>query len=267
MVLKLVTSPTNPRVLHARKIARSPALRRENGETLLEGRKVIEEALARRVPVSCVFISQEFAAQDRGWIRGNLPQDTDVFEVPRTLLKKMSALETPEGILAVCSLKSRALSDLKPKVWGAVLDGIQEPGNAGAIARAALAFGAECLVFTRGTVDPIHPRTVRGSMGALFSLPFATADVADLTEWTRRRGMTLVGSHPRRGSLLEDSDIRPPFLIVLGSEGRGISQELEASIGVRVRVPTEQVESLPVVVAAGILFYELARQHRYPPTE
>lgn len=261
MELKALTSPTNPRILQASKLARSGAFRRQAGKTLLEGRKVIEDALRERLPIESVFVSQDFVRSYPHWLREHMPEETSLYVVPNPILKKISTLETPEGVLALCCLKPRNLNDLFIKRWGVVLDGVQEPGNAGAIARAALAFGAEGIVFTSGSVDPLHPRTIRGSMGALLSLPFATADTRSLTEWIQRNGFALIGTHPRRGVMVANTEFQPPFLVAFGSEGHGISRALEEMIHTHLCIPTQGVESLPVVVAAGIIFYEIAMKH------
>lgn len=260
MDLKTITSLTNPRVLQGRKLARSSTLRRESGETVLEGRKLVAEALSLGLPLTSVFVSQRFAQENQGWLEAVLPKRLPVFLVPDLVLKKMSSLDHPEGILAIVRIKGWELDQTPLQKWGLVLDGIQEPGNAGAVARVALAFGADCVIFVRGTVDPSHPRAIRGSMGALLAIPFATTEARELVYWARQRRITLIGTHPRAGLSPQELTASPPLLLVFGSEGHGISPELEAVVDARIRIPTQSVESLPVVVAAGIVSYEMSRR-------
>ncbi|MHA2621224.1 MAG: TrmH family RNA methyltransferase [bacterium JZ-2024 1] len=260
MPFQHLTSSANPRVLHARKLAGSASFRRHSGETLLEGRKIIQDAIARNVPLSAIFVSRDFADKYELWLSEAIKAETSVYIVPDALLKKVSSLETPDGIVAVASLRIFHLHELSVSRWGVVLDGIQDPGNAGAIARTALAFGAQCVLFTRGSVDPLHPRTLRGSMGALLAIPFVSVTAEELLDWASRNRVILIGTHPHRGVSLPELSIRPPFLVVLGSEGQGVSPGLGDRTFTWVRIHTESVESLPVVGAAGIIFYELSQK-------
>ena len=101
-----------------------------------------------------------------------------------------------------------------------VLDGLQDPGNAGAIVRTGEAFGATGVMFLKGTVSPNNPKTLRASAGSLFRIPFAIGTVASL----QRPGLSLYAAMPFTGSqrIAGDVDFRLPSAIVIGSEGRGV---------------------------------------------
>jgi TrmH family RNA methyltransferase len=132
----------------------------------------------------------------------------------------------------------------------AVLDGIQDPGNAGAILRTAEAFGATGAVFLKGTVSPSNPKCLRASAGSAFRLPIVT-EIPD--------GLALFAADPRANGSVADVPLTSPCAIIIGGEGSGVRPELAArSTGVK--IPTVGVESLNAAVAAGILFYEARRQ-------
>ena len=138
-----------------------------------------------------------------------------------------------------------------------VLDGVQDPGNAGAILRAAEAFGASGVIFLKGTVNPYNPKCVRGSAGSVFRVPLIACVEAD--EVLRLTGIEWYAAMPRAQKLVSDADLAAPCGMIIGSEGHGVSPLL-AGHATGLRIPTSGVESLNAAVAAGILLYEARRQ-------
>jgi TrmH family RNA methyltransferase len=138
-----------------------------------------------------------------------------------------------------------------------VLDGIQDPGNAGAIVRAAEAFGATGAVFLKGTVNPYNPKCIRGSAGSVFRVPLIASAEAD--EILRHTELAWYAAMPRAQQLASDADLSAPSGIIIGSEGHGVGATLAGRVA-GLRIPTAGVESLNAAVAAGILLYEARRQ-------
>jgi TrmH family RNA methyltransferase len=144
------------------------------------------------------------------------------------------------------------------------LDGLQDPGNTGAIVRAAEAFGATGAIFLKGTVSPYNPKAVRASAGSLFRLPVLHGMDA---ECARRalaencvRLFAAVPAHPSGSArLIGDADLTSGCALIIGNEARGVSPELR-SVAEQVSIPTVGVESLNAAMAAGILLYEARRQ-------
>jgi RNA methyltransferase, TrmH family len=141
-----------------------------------------------------------------------------------------------------------------------ILDGIQDPGNAGAIVRAAEAFGASGVIFVKGSVNPYNPKAIRASAGSLFRVPLVAAlDPSLAVAAVSQRKIGLYAAMPRAQVSLGDTDLSQKCAFVIGSEGRGVSSILQdAAQGLR--IPTSEVESLNAAVAAGILLYESWRQ-------
>ena len=139
---------------------------------------------------------------------------------------------------------------------------IQDPGNLGAVVRAAEAGGASGVVTTPGGADPFGWKAVRGSMGSVFRLPVAQADsAAAMIDRARAAGLQVVAAVGHGHTPMHEVDLARPTLIVLGSEGQGLAPELLASADSRVSIPmTPPVESLNVAVAAALLVYEARRQ-------
>jgi len=145
-----------------------------------------------------------------------------------------------------------------------VLDGLQDPGNAGAILRAAEAFGATGALFVKGTVSPHNPKTIRASAGSVFRVPFLFGmDAALARAALQQNRVELYAGVPARAACaaraLADVDFARPCGLVIGNEARGVGSVLRAAAH-DVSIPTVGVESLNAAVATGILLYEARRQ-------
>ena len=141
-----------------------------------------------------------------------------------------------------------------------MLDGLQDPGNAGAIVRAGEAFGATGVLFTKGTVSPFNPKTLRAAAGSLFRVPFVYGlDVNLVRAALQQRHVDVYATMPRGARPLADTDLRSKCALVIGSEAHGVSEPLRCG-AVGISIPTLGVESLNAAVAAGIVLYEAQRQ-------
>jgi TrmH family RNA methyltransferase len=146
-----------------------------------------------------------------------------------------------------------------------ILDKLQDPGNLGTLIRTADAVGARAVILLEPCVDPFDPKTVRGTMGSIFTTPFARTKKPDEL-WPRltKRGYRLVGADASRGQPTWQSEVlMGPVALVLGNEARGLSHELHPHLTDYVSLPLYgQAESLNVAVAGGVLMYEWLRVNR-----
>jgi TrmH family RNA methyltransferase len=241
-----ILSPHNPLVKAVRRAARQGALTAD-GWALAEGPHLLAEALRSRVEIHAV-IAREGVTVD-------CPAAVRVHRVSGRLFAQLATTEAPQGVL---TLVRPPVSDPERLLRGiplvAVLDGIQEPGNAGAILRAAEAFGCTGAVFLKGTVNPFNPKALRAAAGSSFRLPLLTGLSPD-----ELPPLPLYAADPRAARSLAETDLRGPCAIVIGAESRGVSPELAAR-ATGLRIPTLTVESLNAATAAAILFYEARRQ-------
>jgi TrmH family RNA methyltransferase len=136
----------------------------------------------------------------------------------------------------------------------AILDGIQDPGNAGAILRAAEAFGASGVVFLKGSVNPYNPKALRASAGSVFRVPLALLEEAQLPP-----DLELFALMPGEGEPLSEVRLDGNCGVVIGNEGRGVSDRLRQR-STPVRILTSSVESLNAAMAATVVLYEARRQ-------
>ena len=178
--------------------------------------------------------------------------------LPDRLFQSIASTETSQGVIALVQPPEWSIDQLfQGQSLVIILDGLQDPGNAGSIARAAEAFGATGLIFLKGTVSPWNPKTLRASAGSLFRIPFVSGLATPLQQY----GVDLYAAMPFTGTrrMPGEIDFTRPCAIAIGSEGRGVSDELRA-ICQEVAIPTVGVESLNAAVAAAVLLYEARRQ-------
>lgn len=243
-------SDKNPLLKEIRKAAHGGSLTAD-GYAVAEGPHLLDEAVRSRVPIRAIVVAES--------ARVELPRAAErVAYVADAVFAALSSTEAPQGVIALVKPPAWKFGDVqRGTALVAVLDGIQDPGNAGAILRAAEAFGATGAVFLKGCVNPYNPKCLRASAGSIFRLPVISGvSVADLFE---HLPLPLYSAEPRAARLAADAEFGKPCAIVIGSEGRGVSAAVSAK-ALPVRIPTVEVESLNAAVAAGVLFYEARRQ-------
>jgi TrmH family RNA methyltransferase len=225
-----------------------------------EGFHLLEEALRGPCATRAVLVSE--SAAEAAQLRAGSRTHRSVV-VPDKLFQTIASTETSQGVIAL----------VEPPVWrmeqvfagqtlAVVLDGLQDPGNTGAIVRAAEAFGATGVLFLKGSASPFHPKVLRASAGSLFRVPFlagleAVAAAANL----REQGLVIYAAMPWTGHerLAGKTDFSRRCALVIGNEGHGVSDSLSA-IAEPVAIPTAGVESLNAAMAASVLLYETRRQ-------
>ncbi|HMP28185.1 MAG TPA: RNA methyltransferase [Saprospiraceae bacterium] len=173
-------------------------------------------------------------------------------------MEQISNLVQPTTILAVFDMIDYTFADcLSDKGPILLLDGIQDPGNCGTIIRTADWFGLKSIIRTPQTADFYHPKVVQATMGSLNNIKFST--MVDLDQLTKSR-KTIVGMD-MNGQNLKELHLSEDMVFVMGSEGQGISKEINNLVNHKVRIPgtnSKLAESLNVGVAASILMYELS---------
>lgn len=254
--MERITSRKSPVAAHLKKLGASRSYRRERGEFLCDGKKLLDEALAFGGRVRTLLLADGAEVPD-------LPADVRVLRAPDELLRWVSPLEQPQALLFSCAIAAPPLPERLPGTFYAVLDGLQDPGNVGTILRTAAAFGADGVFLTGNCADPWNPKTVRATMGAVFRLPVWQTDGQTAAGLLREAGIPLYGAALKGAPLsLGEVDLTRAALAV-GSEGSGLSPALLALCDAAVRIPMEPgCESLNAAAAAAVLFWERYRAER-----
>jgi TrmH family RNA methyltransferase len=257
-----VDSPKNPRVAFAVQAFRDGA------RMPLEGARTLGEALDAGVRVETLFYEE--GAVDEALLSRVEERGASLHPSSRRVVERLSDLAASRGVVAVASLPESGLDLLGslPHGRGAwlLLDGLQDPSNVGAVIRSAEAFGSAGALLTSGCASPYSARALRASAGSTFRLPLAVGvEPSGAVAWFRDRGIVLAGGVARGG---EDtaglrSKAPSPVALAVGSEGRGLSSEVESALGLRLTLPMEgRVESLNAAVAASLLLYLLSEDVR-----
>ena len=229
-----ITSRRNPLLEQVRRLD-TAALRRKAGVFLCDSPKLVGEAVQHGVSVQCVIAADGVAFPE------GLPENVRRVTVPADVMASVSPMSAPQGMLALCALPDMAApARLSPGRY-VVLDGVQDPGNVGAVLRTADAFGCTGALLLPGCADPYGPKTLRAAMGAVFRLPLYGTALRHDTVDVRQRDL-------RRCAL------------VIGSEGRGVSAEVLALCRETLRIPmSSHCESLNAAAAAAVLLWEAYR--------
>lgn len=261
MQLRHLQSRDNPRFKHIARLVSSARERRAAGLIVLDGIHLIEAYLAAFGPHGVQLLMRGDAAEQREvrCLRTRIGHD-DVVTVADRLFDALSPVDTPTGIMALAPMPAPS-AEIDKGRFAVLLDGIQDPGNLGAILRSAAAAGSGEVHLSPACADPWSPRCLRGGMGAQFRITIR--DRQSLPEVARTHPGQVVAACATGETSLFDAPLEEGCAIVIGGEGRGISSELLACATLQVRIPmAEGVESLNAASAATLLFYEWTRRHR-----
>lgn len=255
-----VVSPANPLLKSVRRAILRGTLT-DDGCCVAEGFHLLEEALRSDREVPVVLAAESVRDTVARHIAGLNGSRTVV--VADALFQAIASTETSQGVIALVRPPEWSIAQLfRGQSLVVVLDGLQDPGNAGTIVRAAEAFGASGVLFIKGTVNPNHPKTLRASAGSMFRVPYVSGIDATLARASlSQHGVDVYAGVPFTGSqrIVSDVDFKRRCAFLVGSEGRGVSNELQGCAE-DIAIPTVAVESLNAAVAASIMLYEARRQ-------
>ena len=239
-------------------------VRDKNAPFLIEGPHLIEMALNSGNQVNDVLFSTSFALKEEGQqFLGRLSKHTkNIFEVSEHVIARISDTETTQGIVAVSACKSVSLEDLRPETaLIVVIDGVQDPGNLGAIIRTADAAAAAAVITLPGTCDAFKQKTVRSTAGSIFNIPVIYADLQALLKWLRLNKIKLVVTSLDSDRTVFEERLETPLALVFGNEAHGVCEEIISAADLLLKVPIYgHAESLNVASAAAVCIYEVARQ-------
>lgn len=248
--MEYLSSLKNPKV-QTWKSLKDRKGRKESGCFLVEGRKMVEEAAASRFQVEAILADAE-RVQDF-----TLPEGIPVYTMPEHVLAAVCDTKTPQGIAAVVRIANS--TELGGKL--VVMDGVQDPGNVGTIIRTADAAGMEGVLLSSQCADIFSPKVLRATMGSIFRMGMVvTDDLPGELEKLKAKGSSVISSQLDGEPFYERSPVGERFCLVIGSEGNGVTPEVQAVATHRVKLPMRGgAESLNAAVAAGIMMYELMR--------
>lgn len=255
-----IVSSKNERIREAKKLEQKKH-RDERGLFLLEGVRLVEEALQASL-VEQLFFTERLLSSERGQSVLERAQalGAQLFECTESVLGELTDTVNSQGVVALARKPSWGSPDRGLLI---VADEIQDPGNMGALLRTATAAGAQGLFVVKGSVDLFSPKVLRASMGAVFQLPHWVVERDEVLRFAGSQKLTLVVADLENAQDFWQVAYPRDLAVVIGNEGRGVHPSFREAAGLVVRIPlVGQVESLNASVAAGVLLYEILRQHR-----
>lgn len=256
-----LTGLQNPMVKAAAEL-KQKKYRQQQGLFLAEGLRTVEEAV-RYGAVQSIFYTAIEDDRTRAVLEEAAAKQIKLVCVSDKVLKKIVDTETPQGIIAVCEMRSKRLDDfLASGKMLLVLDRVTDPGNIGTMLRTADAAGVDGLLLLQGCADIYAPKTVRASMGSLFHLLVLSGLSEELlVQAARKAGYELLVTCLDGADNLYKADLKGRLAFVMGNEANGVSPALLAAADKRVFIPMQgRAESLNVAMAAGIVMFEALRQ-------
>jgi TrmH family RNA methyltransferase len=257
MNAKHITSLQNPLVKSVMKLKSSASERRGTRRMLVEGRAEIQLAAAAGFAAQQLIVAPDLA---REMPRG---EEGPSVTVSAGIFAKLSYREHPDGWLGIFETPQSVLKDLRlgERPLVIVLEGVEKPGNLGAVLRTADAAAVDALVMADSRTDIYGPNVVRASRGTIFSVPVAQATSAESLEFLQKRGILIIAASPDADTEYTGQDLTEPLAIVLGTESDGLSQLWLEAADAKVKIPMRgRANSLNVSIAAALLTYEALRQ-------
>lgn len=242
-------------------------MRGDDHRLLLDGWHLVADAAAANVPIELLAVTSTLtsgSAEHAALVDRLRARGTHVLDVSPDVMDALSPVKTSTGVVALAARPQPAPDalTLPPPALVVVAAGIQDPGNVGAVIRAAEAGGATGALVDGQSADPYGWKALRAGMGSTLRLPVRREDALTerFSEW-RTAGLRLVTTDAHAGIDLYGADLTTPCAIVLGAEGAGIPQWMHEDADLRIRIPMRApVESLNVAVAAALVVYEARRQ-------
>lgn len=254
-----ISSRQNPIVKRFRELARTG----DGDLMLLDGDHLVEEAIASDLAIDVAAFGEKAAARLVTLAAKTRRAGAKTVTVTDQVLAALSPVQHPSGVVAIARRPAPTIDQIlarRPQLV-VMLSDVQDPGNVGAIIRAAEACGATGIVAGDATADPFGWKALRGAMGSTFRIPVARHPLADAVRAAKAAGIRIFGTMPRGGTPLPKCDLRGPAAILLGGEGAGLPAAVFNMADERLTIPMRPpVESLNVAIASALIVYEASRQ-------
>lgn len=261
--LKIITSIQNPLVKHWVQLQEKARVRKQTGQFLLEGKRELELALKGGYqPVQLMYCPE---------LGGNpelLPKTpgAELIELSKAVYQKLAYRDTTEGLLALVTAKEHRLEHLQlpenPLIL--VAEGIEKPGNVGALLRTGDAARIDAVILANPRSDVYNPNTIRSSVGCVFTTPIALAPTEDVIDFLQYKNIAIYSAILQEAQPYHNQDYTTPTALVVGTEATGLTEAWRTASTQNIIIPMQgAIDSMNVSVAAAILLFEAKRQRGF----
>jgi len=259
-MVRTITSLHNPIVKNLVQLRQRRA-RDQQHLMLIDGARALRLALHNAFPVTTIYVAEDVAQMHADLLQRARVTGVALQEVSAAVFHKIGYGDHPDGVLGVASQPGAELTALPARGLPlyVVTEGLEKPGNLGAILRSADAAGVTGLIVCDSQTDIWNPNVVRASQGAFCTVPIAIASAPEVLDWLRRRHIQTLVAMPSASQCYVEIDLRLPSALIMGAEHTGVSPIWHSDLSIRIPM-AGQVDSLNVAQAAAILLFEAVRQ-------
>lgn len=260
MTNKLITSVQNPIVKDVLLLQQKSSERRARHLFAVEGQRELQHCMAAGFRLQTLFVCRDLCQTDTQAFENNA---AETVEVSLKVYEKMAYRGTTEGLLATVCERRLTFEDLHlpqhPLI--VVLEGVEKPGNLGAILRSADAAKVDAVIVCDPLTDLYNPNLIRSSIGAVFTIPVISCDSKDCIKFLQQHGIQILTAQLQDSKFYYETDMTCGTAIVMGTESTGLTQQWREAASAHIKIPMlGQLDSLNVSVSAAILMFEAVRQ-------
>lgn len=237
-----ITSKSNDKIKHLLSLRKKKNHLNED-VFIFEGKKALEMAYKNNLLIEVYTLKTL-----------NLSKNISQYIITKEILEKISINQSPEGIVFLAKIP-HIIPQKKDKLL--YLDNIQDPGNIGTLIRSALALNFDAVIYSPHCCDPYNDKALAASKGSIFSLPI----YQDNLEHLKEDHLIIVSTLSDDSISVEDIEVSHPFVLVIGNEAHGVSEETLLLADLKVKIPINNIDSLNAAIAGGILMYELNKKY------
>ena len=262
MKSKKITSTENKRLKYLIKLSKKTKFRNKTNLFIIEGVKEINTSIVNKYEIKSLFYDPTIIELKKI----NIPIDTEVIEVSSNIYKKISFRSSTEGIIAVAKRKNYTKEKIKinKKKVVLILDGIEKPGNIGAILRTSQASNVDTIIITNKKCDIHNPNVIRSSVGSFFKTKIIYLENNEALEFLKKNKFKIYASSLNTDKIYSNEKYNFPIALVFGSENEGISSFWEENSDIKIKIPMDDdIDSLNVSVSCAIILYEINRQSKF----
>ena len=260
--MERIESTKNPRIKQLMELQQKSSARRRTGLFVVEGRRELDHCLQAGYQADTLFVCPQLCGD------GPLPQAAHTVELSPQLYERVAYRGTTEGVIAQVRSRSLRLADIAPATTGraplfVVLEGVEKPGNLGAVLRSADAAGVDAVVVCDPLTDLYNPTLIRSSLGAIFTVPTVACPSEECIAFLQAHGVQILTAQLQDSLPYYDTPMLQATAIVMGTESTGLSPQWRQAADRHIRIPMlGRLDSLNVSVSAAILMFEAVRQRQ-----
>ena len=259
--MQQITSKENKLIKHIIKL-KEKKYRKEYNEYIIEGAKIVQEAIQEKVKIKQIIISENAINTDL--ILNHLKEELqkiNYIKVPSNIFKLISEVEKPQGVLAIIEKEKQEENiDVNQDIILA-LDDLQDPGNLGTIIRTADSVGLKQILISKGTTEAYNPKVIRSTMGAIFRVKIIECEnLKETLKKLQKNNFKIMVTDLNTDKSIYDIKLQKN-VIIIGNEANGVSEEIKNMADTRAIIPMfGKTESLNASIATGVILYEYVRQ-------